>query len=235
MRAREKRGEEEASPSQPNPTSSTSGADAAAARAAPRRRVAQRKKATAARPPDPLQHGARRLARGVRRRGAAVALAPGRGLGARLLLPPRRLGQGRRGGGVQLVAPRRAPVAPPPRRRQLLRRRAAGRRRAVPVRARRRGQGQAPLRRLRPRPPRLGRCRGAVDRRRRRRVAAARGAQLQAHGRHRRVPRDDRRVLQELPGAPPRLLRRLQHRGPRRHCCRLQVRWRVLFGSNLFS
>ncbi|KAB8098136.1 hypothetical protein EE612_027133 [Oryza sativa] len=125
--------------------------------------------------------------------------------------------------GVQLVAPRRAPVAPPPRRRQLLRRRAAGRRRAVPVRARRRGQGQAPLRRLRPRPPRLGRRRGAVDRRRRRRVAAARGAQLQAHGRHRRVPRDDRRVLQELPGAPPRLLRRLQHRGPRRHCCRLQT------------
>jgi hypothetical protein len=175
-----------------------------------------------------LPYGPRRLPRGPRRSDAAVARAPGRGLGARLLLPPRRLGPRRRRGRLPLLAPRRATLPPLPLRGQLLRRVPARRGRALPRRPCRRGQGQAPLRRLRARPARMGRRGRAVGHRRRRGVAATREAQLQAHGRHRRVPRDDRSLLQELPGAAPRLLRGIQHCRARRHCRRLQVRGRIL-------
>ena len=154
------------------------------------------------------------------------AAGPGAGERARdrARVPHRRAGPQRRLARLPFLVPRRGADAPRALHRQLLRRLAATRRRALRRPARRRAQGQAPLRGLQPRAIRLGRLRLPLGGSARARVPAPRAHLPQADDRLRRRPRTHRQVLPLVQGALASVLRWLQHGRARRHRRALPVR-----------
>jgi hypothetical protein len=121
-------------------------------------------------------------------------------------VPHRRARPQRRLARLPLLVPRRGADPPRALHRQLLRRLAAPRRRALRRPARRRAQGQAPLRRLQPRALRLGRLRLPLGGRARPRLPLPRAHLPQADDRLRRRPRARRHLLPLLQGPLPRVL-----------------------------